>query len=91
VSVVAGNNFSDGVQGLCMERSENCDRLFRRDIVKETVKIYYFTRVLFGRLISSSNFFENKRFQSSRSRMFPSPNENYYHRAFLRARKFEED
>jgi len=62
-----------------------------RSIAKETVKIYYFTRVLFGYLVSNSNSFRNKRFQSARNRMFPSPDEDYYYKAFPGARKFEQN
>jgi hypothetical protein len=33
-----------------------------KSIAKETVKIYYFTRVLFGSLISKDNSFKNRRY-----------------------------
>ncbi|MDR3257041.1 MAG: hypothetical protein LBT18_05325 [Endomicrobium sp.] len=60
-----------------------------KTIVKETIKIYYFTRVLFGSLISKDNSFKNKRYQSARNRMFPSPDEKFYYKAFPGAKKFE--
>jgi hypothetical protein len=60
-----------------------------KNITKETVKIYYFTRVLFGSLIAKDNSFKNSRYQSSRNRMIPSPDERYYYKAFQGAKNFE--
>ncbi|MDR0977689.1 MAG: hypothetical protein LBL71_01440 [Endomicrobium sp.] len=60
-----------------------------KNIVKETVKIYYFTRVLFGSLLARNNSFKNRRYQSSRNRMIPSPDEQYYYKAFPGAKYFE--
>ena len=60
-------------------------------IAKETVKIYYFTRVLFGSLVSKGNSFKNRRYQSARKRMVPSPDEEYYYKAFPGAKKFEKN
>jgi hypothetical protein len=90
-STVADGNFSNGENGYATIWGGQKAMIdySGESVVKETVKIYYFTRVLFGRLVSSSNSFKNKRFQSARSRMFPSPDENYYHRAFPGAQKFE--
>ncbi|GHT42682.1 hypothetical protein AGMMS49921_08480 [Endomicrobiia bacterium] len=52
-----------------------------KNIAKETVKIHYFTRVLFGRVLKN-NLFKNRRYQSSRNRMVPSPDEKYYFKLF---------
>ncbi|MDR0800457.1 MAG: hypothetical protein LBN01_02860 [Endomicrobium sp.] len=60
-------------------------------IAKETVKIYYFTRVLFGSLVSKDNSFKNRRYQSARNRMVPSPDEEYYYKAFPGAKEFEKN
>jgi hypothetical protein len=60
-----------------------------RRIAKETVKVYYFTRVLFGSLTSKDNSFKNKRYQSARCRMMPSPDERYYFKSFPGANCFE--
>ncbi|MDR0800586.1 MAG: hypothetical protein LBN01_03545 [Endomicrobium sp.] len=62
-----------------------------KSITKETVKIYYFTRVLFGSLVSKSNSFKNRRYQSARNRMVPSPDEEYYYKAFPGAKEFEKN
>jgi hypothetical protein len=42
-----------------------------KSISKNTVKIYYFTRTTL----------KNKRYQASRNRMIPSPDEKYYYKA----------
>ncbi|MDR2251416.1 MAG: hypothetical protein LBD98_01065 [Endomicrobium sp.] len=60
-----------------------------KNITKETVKTYYFTRVWFGSLVAKDNSFKNRRYQSSRNRMIPSPDEKYYYKAFLGAKSFE--
>ncbi|GHT36253.1 hypothetical protein AGMMS49593_00600 [Endomicrobiia bacterium] len=59
-----------------------------KNIAKETVKIHYFTRVLFGKVLKN-NLFKNRRYQSSRNRMVPSPDEKYYFKAFPGAKSFE--
>jgi hypothetical protein len=60
-----------------------------KNISKETVKIYYSTRVWFGLLIAKDNSFKGMRYQSSRNRMIPSPDEKYYYKAFPGAKSFE--
>ena len=60
-----------------------------KNISKETVKIYYFTRVLFGSLSAKDNSFKNSRYQSSRNRIISSPDEKYYYKAFPGAKNFE--
>jgi hypothetical protein len=60
-----------------------------KNIAKETTKIYYFTRVMFGSLIAKNNSFKNRRYQSARNRMIPSPDDKYYYKAFPGAKNFE--
>jgi hypothetical protein len=60
-----------------------------RSVSKETTKIYYFTRVMFGSLIAKKNSFKNRRYQSARNRMIPSPDDEYYCKAFPGAKNFE--
>jgi len=57
-------------------------------VKKQTVKVYYYTTVIFGRLFP--NTIGNKRFQSSRNRMFPSPDEDFYDKAYPGAKKFKD-
>jgi hypothetical protein len=57
-------------------------------VVKQTVKIYYYTPVVFGKLFP--NTIGNKRFQSARNRMFPSPDDDYYYKAYPNAKKFKD-
>jgi hypothetical protein len=59
-----------------------------RELSKETVKIYYFTRILFGNLVAKNNSVKNKRYQSARNRIVPSPDQSYYFKAFPGAKKF---
>jgi Tfp pilus assembly protein PilV len=59
-----------------------------KNITKETVKIYYFTRVLLASLVSNGNSSKNRRYQAARNRMVPSPDEKYYYKAFPKAKKF---
>ncbi|MDR1418300.1 MAG: hypothetical protein LBI80_04000 [Endomicrobium sp.] len=59
-----------------------------KDLSKETVKIYYFSRVLFGNLVAKDNSVKNRRYQSARNRIIPSPDQSYYFKAFPGARKF---
>jgi hypothetical protein len=67
-----------------------------KSLTKQTVKIYYFTRVMFGKLTAPSNskkyFLETgaRRYQSSRSRMFPSPDEEFYYKAYPDGEKFKD-
>lgn len=67
-----------------------------------TVKIYYFTRVMFGSLVAkNTSKRENedillgrsgsRRYQSARNRMVPSPDQAYYYKAYPGARNFEEE
>ncbi|MDR1522581.1 MAG: hypothetical protein LBS29_01250 [Endomicrobium sp.] len=60
-----------------------------KELCKETIKIYYFTRVLFGYLIAKDNSIKNRRYQSARNRIIPSPDEKYYLKAFPGAKEFE--
>jgi hypothetical protein len=60
-----------------------------KNITKSTVKIYYFTRVLFGKLVAKDSSYKNRRYQSSRNRMIPSPDEEYYFKSFPKAKSFE--
>jgi hypothetical protein len=60
-----------------------------KNITKETTKIYYFTRVMFGSLVSKNKSFKNRRYQSARNRMIPSPDDKYYYKAFPGAKNFE--
>jgi hypothetical protein len=60
-----------------------------KDLSKETVKIYYFSRVLFGNLVAKDNGVKNRRYQSARNRIVPSPDQSYYFKAFPGAKKFE--
>ena len=65
-------------------------------ISAHTLKIYYFTRVMFGGLTARDNsvkdafYSGSRRYQSARSRMVPSPDGKYYYKAFPGAKKFEE-
>ena len=65
-------------------------------LTKQTVKIYYYTKVMFGSLTAPKNskkrFGENgsRRYQSARNRMFPSPDEDYYYKAYPGAQKFKD-
>ena len=60
-----------------------------------TVKVYYFTRIMFGsivaKLTSTKDFLYSgsRRYQSARSRMVPSPDWRYYNKAFPEADNFE--
>ncbi|MDR0617245.1 MAG: hypothetical protein LBG23_00445 [Endomicrobium sp.] len=60
-----------------------------KELCKQTVKIYYFTRVLFGSLVAKGSSIKNRRYQSARNRVIPSPDESYYFKAFPGAKKFE--
>jgi hypothetical protein len=44
-----------------------------KNISKETTKIYYFTRGMFGSLRAKKDLFKNRRYQSSRNRKIPTP------------------
>ncbi|MDR0724123.1 MAG: hypothetical protein LBF23_02935 [Endomicrobium sp.] len=59
-----------------------------KQLSKATVKIYYFTRVLFGSLVAKDNSVKNRRYQSARNRIVPSPDQSYYFKAFPGAKKF---
>jgi hypothetical protein len=59
-----------------------------KELCKETIKIYYFTRIFFGYLVAKNNSVKNRRYQSARNRIIPSPDEAYYFKAFPGARKF---
>ncbi|MDR2709455.1 MAG: pilus assembly protein [Elusimicrobiota bacterium] len=67
-----------------------------KSLSKQTVKIYYFTKVMFGKLIAPKNSKDNvlqsgaKRYQSARSRMFPSPDEDFYYKAYPDGKRFED-
>ncbi|MDR3049315.1 MAG: pilus assembly protein [Elusimicrobiota bacterium] len=57
-------------------------------MTKKTVKIYYYTPVIFGRLFPNTE--SNKRYQSARNRMFPSPDDDFYYKAYPGAKKFKD-
>lgn len=59
-----------------------------KSITKETVKVYYFTRVLFGILVPKSNSFKNRKYQSVRNRMVSSSEEEYYYKAFQEQKNY---
>ncbi|MDR2191451.1 MAG: hypothetical protein LBO62_01020 [Endomicrobium sp.] len=66
-----------------------------RTLKKYTAKIYYYTKIMFGSIVSKqmskrSLFGSNARYSSSRSRMIPSPDENYYSKAYPQAAKFKD-
>ena len=66
-----------------------------RNVSAHTVKIYYFTRVMFGSLMAKDNsvrafpYSGSRRYQSARSRMVPSPDSGYYYKSFPGAQNFE--
>jgi hypothetical protein len=88
--IVANNDFSNPEnKSIRLWKGKKTSKDYcGKSITKETVKIYYFTRVLFGRLVSKDNSFKNRRYQSSRNRMVPSPDEKYYFKAFPGAKSF---
>jgi hypothetical protein len=86
-SIVEGNG---GSESITIWKGKKKFRDYSgKSISKNTVKMYYFTRVMFGSLVAHGNSFKNKRYQSSRNRMIPSPDEKYYYKAFLGAKCFE--
>ncbi|MDR1196083.1 MAG: hypothetical protein LBL00_06385 [Endomicrobium sp.] len=66
-----------------------------RVIEAYTTKFYYFTRVLFGSLVAKFNSKRDypyggaRRYQSSRNKMVPSPDEDFYDKAYPGAEKFK--
>lgn len=71
-------------------------------LTDHTVKIYYFTRVMFGSLVAKKTSRRemtdkilgksgSRRYQSARSRMVPSPDSAYYNKAYPGARNFEDE
>jgi len=62
-----------------------------------TVKIYYFTRVMFGSLVAKLTYKKDaiysgaRRYQSARSRMVPSPDWKFYYKAYPGAKNFDEN
>jgi Flp pilus assembly protein TadG len=62
-----------------------------KNIAKQTVKIYYFTKTAFANLIAKTNSSGSKRYQSARNRLFPSPDEGYYYKAFPDAENFKNE
>ncbi len=65
-------------------------------MTKSTVKIYYYTRVMFRSLVAWFNYKKdplggNKRFQSARNRFVGSPDVLYYYKAYPGAKKFDEE
>ena len=69
--------------------SKTAKDLSGHTIQKHTLKIYYFTRVIFGKITAPQTSRQGRRYQSSRSRMIPSPDEDYYDKAYPGARKFD--
>ncbi|MDR1696079.1 MAG: hypothetical protein LBR69_05575 [Endomicrobium sp.] len=84
------------------EQRKKWDEDYSGHIIRpHTAKIYYFTRVMFGSLTaksaskrdirdSISGIPGSRRYQSSRSRMVPSPDSDYYHKAYPGAKNFDE-
>lgn len=71
-------------------------------ISKQTVKLYYYTKVMFGSLTAPKtskpgSFFEKyilkrtgrRRYQSARCRMVPSPDSEFYYKAYPGANNFD--
>ena len=67
-----------------------------------TVKIYYFTRVMFGHIFAKNTSERDwkdivigrggsRRYNSARIRMIPSPDSAYYEKAYPGAKKFDEE
>jgi hypothetical protein len=103
----AGDNAEAEGQGVTIWPQSNSNVKYTRDfsgnaLYKNTVKIYYFTRVMFGWLVAAetsertwadrfiAGIGSRRRYQSARSRMMPSPDENFYYKAYPGARKFDE-
>ncbi|MCL2484831.1 MAG: hypothetical protein FWF00_05100 [Endomicrobia bacterium] len=67
------------------------DKDYSGNIIRpHTAKIYYYTRVMFGSLVAKDTSRGNRRYLSSRSRMVPSPDSDYYYKAYPGARNFDE-
>ncbi|MDR3112579.1 MAG: hypothetical protein LBU55_05410 [Elusimicrobiota bacterium] len=60
-----------------------------KSVAKQTVKIYYFTKTIFSSWVAKFNSSKGNRYQSARSRLFPSPDEDYYYKAFPTAFNFD--
>jgi hypothetical protein len=89
-SVMRNNNSNAEDESVSIWKGKKTSKDYSgKKITKETVKIYYFTRVLFGKLVAKDNSHKNRRYQSSRSRMFPSPDEEYYFKSFPKAKSFK--
>lgn len=64
-------------------------------ITARTTKVYYFTRIMFGSLVAKFKserdrlYNGSRRYQSSRSRMVPSPDSAYYNKAYPGAKNFD--
>ncbi|MCL2390269.1 MAG: hypothetical protein FWD54_00215 [Endomicrobia bacterium] len=56
-----------------------------------TAKIYYYTKIMFGSLVAKNTSNKNRRYQSSRSRLVPSPASDYYYKAYPGAKNFDEE
>jgi hypothetical protein len=66
-----------------------------RQVKKYTAKVYYYTKIMFGSIVakqmSKRSFLGGSdRYSSSRNRMIPSPDQDYYDKAYPGARKFDE-
>jgi hypothetical protein len=67
-----------------------------KSLSKKTVKIYYFTKVMFGALTAPKNSKKywgqsgRRRYQSARARMFPSPDEDFYYKAYPDGERFKD-
>jgi hypothetical protein len=66
-----------------------------RSVQKYTAKIYYYTKIMFGSIVAKnmstrSLFGGANRYASSRSRMIPSPDQEYYGKAYPGANKFKD-
>lgn len=57
-------------------------------VKRQTVKIYYYTDIFFGSFFT--NVKRGKRYQSARSRLFPSPDDKFYYKAYPNAKNFDD-
>jgi hypothetical protein len=66
-----------------------------RSIQKYTAKIYYYTKIMFGSIVAKNMsrrllFGGSSRYASSRSRMVPSPDQDFYDKAYPGADRFKD-
>jgi len=58
-------------------------------VVEHTVKIYYYTKVMFAYLTAPKMHNRSSRYASSRNRVVVSPDQDYYDKAYPKAKKFK--